>query len=185
MKDVLRDPREKVIDQLAAYKKDGDWHLPANVAERVAPGLLLQIFSQHTTATQMANRWIQDKQLERNHVAHEMLLLAMVLDRSLLEDKSYASSETCEIVCRRIYALKKAFELVKTASDWRQPKGAAASKWKSKVRWDLANEIDVRALSGDSEALPSVDRELQSRLKERALLNKYVENATSGTVEED
>eukprot|EP00972_Heterocapsa_arctica_P076194 11241308-Heterocapsa_arctica.AAC.1 len=78
-------------------------------------------------------------------------------------------------MCRRIYALKKAFENVKTANDWRQPKGAGAAKWKSKVRWDLANEIDIRALSGDVESLPGIDKELQGRLKERALLNKYVD----------
>ena len=48
-----------------------------------------------------------------------------------------------------------------------QPKGAAGSKWKSKVRWDLENEIDLRALSGEVEALPGVDKELQGRRKDR------------------
>jgi len=126
-----------------------------------------------------------EKQLERNHVAHEMLLMCMVLDKSLLEDPNYVNTERCEIVCRRIYALKKAFDGVRSASDWRQPKGAAASKWKSKVRWDLANEIDMRALAAETESLPTVDKELQGRLKERALLTKYVENAQTATVTED
>ena len=134
----------------------------------------------------MAQRWIQDKQLERNHVAHEMLLLAMVLDRSLQEDSDYINSQTCEIVCRRIYALKKAFEQVRSSADWKQPKGAAASKWKSKVRWGLANEIDLRALSAEGESLPEVDKELQARLKDRALMSKYVDGlAVPGTADED
>ena len=61
------------------------------------------------------------------------------------------------------------------ANDWRQPKGGAASKWKSKVRLNLANEIDVRALSASGDAIPIVDRELQSRLKDRAMMQKYVD----------
>ena len=186
LKETLRDPRERVIEQLQHYKKDSGWSLPPNISEKVAPALLLQIFSSFPSTSAMANRWIQEKQLERNHVAHEMVLLSIILDKSLLEDASFASSESCEIVCRRIYALKKAFESVKCQSDWKQPKGASAQKWKSKVRWDLANEIDIRALIGDTEALPTVDKELQNRLKEKALMNRYIENvAGAGAVEED
>ena len=132
----------------------------------------------------MAHRWIQDKQLERNHVANEMLLMCMVLDKSLRVDRDYVNTESCEIIARRIYALKKAFESAHSVNDWRQPKGAAASKWKSKVRWDLANEIDVRALSTAGESLPDIDRELQLRLKDRALMQKYVDQATPTVAEE-
>ena len=185
LKEALRDPRERVLGQLERYQKDAQWTLPGNLSEKVAPHLLLQIFSVYPSAAAMGNRWIQDKQLERNHVAHEMLLMCMVLDKSLLEDPNYANTESCEIICRRVYALKKAFEAVRTANDWRQPKGAQASKWKSKVRWDLANEIDMRALCAETESLPAVDRELQGRLKERALLSKYVDNSQTATVTED
>ena len=132
----------------------------------------------------MARRWIQDKQLERNHVENEMLLMCMVLDKSLLADRDYVNTESCEIIARRIYALKKAFEAVTSINDWRQPKGAAASKWKSKVRWDLANEIDVRALSTAGESLPDIDKELQVRLKDRALMQKYVDQAAPVVAEE-
>ena len=81
--------------------------------------------------------------------------------------------------------MKKAFESVRNISDWRQPKGAAASKWKTKVRWDLANEIDLRALAAETESLPSVDWELQGRLKERALLTKYIEASPAAAATED
>ena len=186
LRDALRDPRERVLEQLEGLKPAVDWSLPANISERVAPPLLVQIFSTHPSATQMAQRWVQDKQLERNHVAHEMLLMCMVLDKSLLSVRDFVNTEGCEIIARRIYALKKAFENVRNANDWRQPKGAAGSKWKSKVRWDLANEIDLRALSGEVEALPGVDKELQGRLKDRALLTKYVDQAAAvaGVAEE-
>ena len=167
LRDALRDPRERVLEQLEGLKPAVDWSPPANVSERVAPPLLVQIFSTHPSATQMAQWWVQDKQLERNHVAHEMLLRCMMLDKSLLSVRDFVNTEGCEIIARRIYALKKAFENVRNASDWRRPKGAAGSKWKSKVRWDLANEIDLRALSGEVEALPGVDKELQGRRKDR------------------
>jgi hypothetical protein len=181
LRQALRDPRAKVLEQLeSASSSQVDWVLPANVEERVAAPLLVQIFSVHPSATAMANRWVQEKELQRNHVAHEMLLMCMVLDKSLMGPADFVTSEGCEIMCRRIYALKKAFENVKTANDWRQPKGAGAAKWKSKVRWDLANEIDIRALAGDVESLPGIDKELQGRLKERALLNKYVDQVTAG-----
>ena len=70
------------------------------------------------------------------------------------------------------------------ANNWRQPKGGAASKLKSEVRWDLANEIDVRALSASGDAIPSLDRELQSRLKDRAMMQKYVDQAAALVTEE-
>ena len=184
LRDALRDPHERVLEQLEGLKPAVDWSLPANVSERVAPPLLVQIFSTHPSATQMAQRWVQDKQLERNHVAHEMLLMCMVLDKSLLSVRDFFNTEGCEIIARRIYA--NAFENVRNASDWRQPKGAAGSKWKSKLRWDLANEIDLRALSGEMEALPGIDKELQCRLKDRALLTKHVGQAAAvaGVAEE-
>ena len=187
LRESLRDPRERVLEQLQHVKPKVDWTMPANIVERVAPPLLAQIFSQHPSAVAMCQRWIQEKQLERNHVAHEMTLLCMVLDKSIMGNPDFVNSESGEILARRIYALKKAFEQVKCANDWRQPKGAASSKWKSKVRWDLANEIDMRALSGEVENLPGVDRELQARMRERALLSKYVDNAVtaSGGVAEE
>ena len=123
LKETLRDPRERVVEQLEKYRKDSTWSLPPNISERVAPALLLQVFSSQPSANAMTTRWIQEKQQERNHVAHEMVLLCIILDKSLLEDPQFSSSESCEIVCRRIYALKKAFEAVNGVNSWKQPNG--------------------------------------------------------------
>ena len=38
-----------------------------------------------------------------------------------------------------------------------QPNGAAASKWNTKVRWDLTIEIDAHALTATGESLPNID----------------------------
>ena len=185
LQEALRDHRSKVLDQLKSYKKETEWAMPANITERVDPHLLVQMFSPHPSAEKMAQAWIQEKQLERNHITHEIILLALVLDRSLMEDTGFVNSQTCEIVCRRVYALKKAFEAVKSTADWKQPKGAASSKWKSKVRWDIANEIDLRALVGETDSIPEVDRELQARLKDKALMSKWIETSTGSAKEED
>eukprot|EP00972_Heterocapsa_arctica_P064479 9516510-Heterocapsa_arctica.AAC.1 len=68
LRQALRDPREKVLEQLEnANSSQMDWVLPANVSERVAAPLLVQIFSVHPSATAMANRWVQEKELQRNH----------------------------------------------------------------------------------------------------------------------
>ena len=133
----------------------------------------------------MAKAWIKLKELERNHVGHEMLLLAMLMDRMVGSNPEFLKSEACEIVARRIYALQKAFHNVQSAADWRQPKGAQASKWKSKVRWDLASEIDWRCLSQDNEILPEVEVELQQRLSHRANTARAMAATASPTAGEE
>ena len=70
LQDALRDPRERVLEQLEGFKPAVDWSFTANISERVAPLLLAQISSTRPSATQMAPRWVQDRQLERNHMSH-------------------------------------------------------------------------------------------------------------------
>ena len=66
------------------------------------------------------------------------------------------------------------------------PKGANASKWKSKVRWDLALEIDWGKLSEESLSLPAVEAEIQDRMQKKALFAKYLNKShdSSKTTEE-
>jgi hypothetical protein len=114
-----------------------------------------------------------------------MVLMCLVMDKSLWASLDFVNCEACEILCRRILALETAFENVKSMKDWRQPSGTASRRWKSKVRWDLAGRIDVRAVSGDTESEPGIEGYLQHRLKERALLNKYVDQVTVGGAADD
>ena len=73
------------MEALEKCRKDSTWFLPPNISERVAPALLLQVLSSHPSANAMGNRWIQEKRLERKHVAHEMSLLCIILHKSLRE----------------------------------------------------------------------------------------------------
>ena len=66
----------------------------------------------------------------------------------------------------------RAFTEVSSTSDWQQPKGNAGQKSKPKVRWDLCREIDVFSLSADGMILQNVVKEMATRLKEKALINR-------------
>ena len=86
---------------------------------------------------------------------------------------------------RRIYACRRAFQDVKSQDDWKQPKGTKASQWKSKVRWDLAQEIDWRSVAANDETLPGVERDLQTQLQNKALFQKYLAKAEGQSAEEE
>ena len=107
-------------------------------------------------------------------------MLAMVLDKLVSTMPEFIRSEGCEILARRVYALRRAFSEVKGLDDWRQSKGVKANQWKSKVRWDLAHEIDWRSLAQNDETLPGVERDLQNQLQAKALFNKYLAKAGEG-----
>ena len=45
-----------------------------------------------------AKVWTKEKELERNHVAHEMALLCMVMDRMVESQSDFAGTQGCEIL---------------------------------------------------------------------------------------
>ena len=185
LRDALRDPKERLLANLETLKKDVTFKMPGQVKERIAPGLLVQIYSEFGTAERFAKDWIRSKELEKNHVGHEMGLHCMTLDRMLKTVPEFPGTEGCETIRARIYTLRRAFKDVFSAADWRQPKGQQASKWKSKVRWDLASEIDWRALADGDGTLPNVGKDIQDRLQTKALFNKWLTKShTEGAAEE-
>ena len=60
-----------------------------------------------------------------------------------------------------------------------------ASKWTSKVRWDLVHEIDLAALEDEQEEIPGVEKDIQKRLERKALFNKYLSKVPTITGPED
>ena len=174
LRDALDDPKAKLLSNLEKLSGEVEWKLPAGVTHRIAPGLLVKTYSRYGSFTRFGRAWVADKELERNHVAHEMVLHCMLLDKMILSSPEFPTSEGCEMICRRVYGIKRAFRDVKCAHDWKQPKGSGAAKWRSKVRWDLAAEIDWRALEEDDEDLPEIEHELQSRMKDKAILARYL-----------
>ena len=87
------------------------------------------------------------------------------------------NSEATEILCRRLHGLELAFAHVRRMADWKQPRGQSGAKWKSKVRWELCDQYDIRALDEDGLYIPGADEEVRSRLEKKALFKKYLEKA--------
>ena len=181
----LRDPRERLLKNLEKLTGVVDWKLPPGRTARIAPELLIQIYSEYGTMAKFAEAWIRTKELEKNHVANEMLMIAMVLDRMVLSSAEFITSEGCEILASRIYALRRAFADVRCASDWRLPKGANPSKWRSKVRWDLANAVDMRVLSEGDGLIRGVEADISKVMQERALFAKYLDKGGSPNTPEE
>ena len=174
LRESMKDPKVKLMEHVGLLQGPVDWKLPGNCKERVAPQLLIKLYATYGSMLRFAEEFIREKELENNHVANEVVMLALVLDKQIASTPSFLQTESCEIVCRRIYALKRAFAEVKKVDDWRQPKGTAANKWRSKVRWDLANEIDWRAITSNDSVLPGVERELQDCMHKKAVSAKYL-----------
>ena len=105
------------------------------------------------------------------------MLLAMVVDRIIREPGDIINSEATEILCRRLHGLELAFSKVRRLNDWKQPRGQQGQKWKGKVRWDLCDQYDIRALDEDELHIPGADEEVRHRLDKQALFNKYLQKA--------
>ena len=54
------------------------WTLPSQLSERVAPALLVSIYTAHRMAVSFARAWIESKGLQRNYIGHEMMMMSMV-----------------------------------------------------------------------------------------------------------
>ena len=184
LKDALENPREGLLKNLERVDQPSTWSLPAGASVKIAGPFLVKTYSLYGSAVAFSKAWIKEKDLHRNHIANEMTLHCLVLDKMVKSSPDFVMTEGCEMLCRRIYGLKRAFREVKCGTDWKQPKGPTGAKWKSKVRWDLANEIDLRALQEDDEEIPELEQELQTRLKDKALMAKAL-GASSAAVEDE
>ena len=140
----------------------------------------MQGFSVHATFRDFVKSSVREKELSGNHIEHELMVLGMAIDSQVKADDNFINTEACEILCRRVYGLRRAFSEVKCRGDWQQPRGQGARKWKSKVRWALLDEIDMRALRQDLETIEPVEEDLKKRLEKKALMNKWL---TKGLVE--
>ena len=175
MREAMVSGKDRLLAHLGEFQEAPSWRLPGELTERVAPYLLLRLYRDHSSAKDAARDWVREKHLDKSHVAEQLKLLAAVLDSQVASDSSFINSRACELICRRIYAYQRAFADVKHRDDWKQPKGQAASKWKSKVHWDLIPEIDLETMEQSSEVIPEVEREVQKRLERKAQHHKWLE----------
>jgi hypothetical protein len=177
IRESMRDPKEKLIENLEKLTGTVSWRLPAGSSQRVAPSFLVKVFKNHGSVTSFTHKLIADKQIDKHPVAKELRTLSMVIDRFVVEQPTFLETQGCEMLARRLYAIKRAFREVHHLGDWKAPKGAGAGKWRSKIRWDLAEEIDWQTLEAEDEDVPEVELELQARVKDKFLMAKALGSA--------
>ena len=149
-----------------------DWSIGPSLA-RIAPMVLAQMYKFETSAKFQVQQYVRAKELEACHAASEMALMAANLDRML----DMVNSQAVEVICRRLYGLFRAFENAKKQSDWKQPRGEGGQRWKSKVRWELADEYDAVALADGELRVDDADEEVRKRLERKALFAKHLDKA--------
>ena len=173
------------MDHLQKYRDIDGWNLGGAKA-RIAAQYLARLYKSGKAASETARSWISEKELDTCHAAQEFLLLAMILDKMITDQKEdLINSAACEILCRRMHGLQLAFQNVHRQSDWKQPRGQQGQKWKSKVQWELCDQYDVRALDENELTMPGADEEVRLRLEKKALFNKYLAKAQEGPREGD
>ena len=126
---------------------------------------------------------IGQKGLEGNHLGNEMLLLAMLLDRSMVESPpEWVNYKTTEIAFRRLHGIERAFSQVWKESDWKAPKGGG-KQWQTRVQYALLDEIDIRSLDEGGTVIDSVEKEVRERLQSKALLQKALSKLPDSSAE--
>ena len=170
----LVSPKDQLVSHLGNYSPTVEGKLPQDLKARVAPALLMQVFQNHSTFREFVKEYIKEKELTGNHIEHELLVLALAIDSQVKSNEDFINTEACEILCRRVYGIRRAFSAVRCRADWQTPKGQGANKWRSKVNWALLDEIDMRALTEDYETIDAVEDDLKKRLEKKALMNKWM-----------
>ena len=128
--------RECAMEKLEAYREDKGWLL-AGTRARCAPEMIAKIYRNGRSCEMYVKELIAQKGLEGNHLGNELLLLAMLLDRSMVESPpEWANYKTMEIAFRRLHGIERAFDQVWKESDWKAPKGGG-KQWKTKVQYAL------------------------------------------------
>ena len=137
--------------------------------------MIARLYRSGSTALSHVKEIARLKQLDGNHMAEEMALIAMMIDRAMIEaPPSWVNYKTTEIAMRRLHALERSFENVKMRSDWKPPQGAKAG-WKSKINYTVLEELDPSKSDQEGLLIEGVEKELRERLHHRALLAKSMD----------
>ena len=174
-------PREAALQHLRRFQQVENFVVGGDAKVRIAPTLIAKLYKSGRTAVKEMEETLRTKGLEKCHTAAELPTLALVLDRLLLlsSEADVINMPAVEAVCRRMYGLIRAFEDVQRESDWQRPKNAQG-KWKSKVKWQLLEEYDVKALESNEYSIPAADEEVSQRLRQKALFAKHLSPFNGG-----
>ena len=179
----FRDFREMALEKLKAFKDVKGWEL-AGTRARCAPEMVARIYKSGRSCEVFVKEFIQQRGLAGNHLCGEMLLIAMLIDKAMVESPpEWINYKTTEIAFRRLHGIERAFSQVHQESDWRAPKGAGKT-WKTKVQYALLDEIDIRKLDEGGTVIDSVEKEVRERLTAKALMQKALGKLGDGAQSE-
>ena len=169
-------PKDAALAHLRRYQDIEGFKIGGDASVRVAPSMVAKLDRYGRTASRELEEFVRSRGLEKCHAAMELPTLGLILDRLVVDSASaeVINMPAVEVVCRKVYGLIRAFEDVKSENDWKMPRGANAGKWKSKVKWTLLQEYDVKLLDSSDWNIPEADREVADRLQKRALFNKHL-----------
>ena len=171
-------PKDAALQHLRRFQQSDNFKIGGDAKTRVAPQLVAKLYRRGRTAAAELEQLVQERGLTKCHAAAEMPTMGLVLDRLVVHsrDTDVINMPAVEVVCRRIYGALLAFEDVKEEADWKQPRNSNG-KWKSKVKWGLLKEYDVKALESNDWRIPEADKEVTDRLQQKALFNKHLEKS--------
>ncbi|CAK0837144.1 unnamed protein product [Prorocentrum cordatum] len=172
--DSFKDMRSVAMEKLEAYREEVAWALAGGIKTRVTPRMIARIYRSGGTAVQIAKDFIRTQELDGNYLADELLMVAMLIDRGMVEAPAeWINYKTTESAFRRIHAVERAFEMVRTSHNWRAPK--QPKEWKSKVNYPVLSELNPMNCSDEDVLIEGVEKELRERLAQKALLQKTLD----------
>ena len=172
LQESFKDLRACALTKLQGYSENVSWLLPGGAKARVDPAILARIYRGGRSYESYLKEQCKQKGLDGNHLAAEWLMLAILIDRAVIEGSSgRVNLKSTEMAMRRLYGIERALELVHAEGDWRPPKGGSKG-WRSKVQYHLLDDIDVGGIDKGGLGIEAVDKEVRDRLKEKALLAK-------------
>ena len=173
----LEDTEVSLVEMLkkpVTCYEEGELDLPGVMKTRITPKFLFSVLRNGQPAVVVAREWLNRKGFLENHTADEVLLLAMVVAKMIQSKGSgVINSPTLELICRRWYAIIKAFSLVERESDWKQPRGEAGKGWRTKVNWRALERYDPQSVDVAEFEDQEADEEIREEMERRALWSKY------------
>ena len=187
LEEEARSPKDAALAHLRRFSAQENFKIGGDARVRVAPDMIAKLYKNSRTAATELEEFIRVRGLEKCHAALEMPTLGLILDRLVVASPGVeiVNLQAVEVICRKLYGLLKAFEDVKCEADWKQPKGAGSGKWKSKVKWQLLQEYDVKALESSDWAISGADQEVADRLQRRALFQKHLSKVEETGLKDD
>jgi hypothetical protein len=123
----------------------------------------------------MLNFFQSHGDLGQCHAAKPLVAITDIQDAFVIEDgveklPNLINSEGYERICRWGYGLEKVYEHVRRVEEWKDSK-------KAKTQWGILKEYHPSDEESGGATAEGADLEVQKKLQQKALFNKYLEKS--------